>query len=190
MGVEVGVVGVQGDVPQHTAAVKQAFSDVIVHQIRTSGTVPSCDLLVLPGGESTTISHLLRETGIAGEIQTHVDAGKPLLATCAGLIVSATTVSDDRIDPLGFLDITVDRNAYGRQRDSFEAPLDVVGFEESFPGVFIRAPRIAAAGDVEVLARHGDEPVAVQSGPVIGASFHPELTGDSRFLELVRSAGE
>ena len=190
MSVEVGVIALQGDVPQHSAAVKRAFDEVIVHEIRETGIVPSCELVVLPGGESTTISHLLQTTGIAREITEHVEAGKAMLATCAGLIVSATQVDDDRIDTLDLLDITVERNAYGRQRDSFEAPLSFEEFADPFPGVFIRAPRITAVGDCEILAHHGDEPVAVRSGSVIGASFHPELTDDTRLLELTRATGK
>jgi len=183
------VVAVQGDVSEHAAAVRRAVSthghEVEVREVRTSGHVPEADLLLMPGGESTTISRHLRREGIAEEIREHVAAGKPVLATCAGLIVAARDAKDDRVDELGLLDVTVDRNAFGRQADSFEAPLDVDGLDSPFPAVFIRAPVIDEVGDgVEVLASWDDRPVAVRDGPVVGTSFHPELTDDSRVHDL------
>lgn len=182
----VGVVGVQGDVPEHERAIRATFGDgVTVRTIRQAGIIPDCDAIVIPGGESTTIGRLLRDTGIDEEIADHATAEKPILATCAGLILCATSVTDDRIASLDLLDISVDRNAYGRQRESFEAPITVAGLDSAFPGVFIRAPRIVETGNVEVIARLGDEPVAVRNGAVVGASFHPELTADSRFHEIV-----
>ncbi|WP_439028566.1 pyridoxal 5'-phosphate synthase glutaminase subunit PdxT [Haloarchaeobius sp. DT45] len=190
-----GVIAVQGDVSEHADAIRRAGEahgeDVTVHQIRNSGIVPDCDLLLLPGGESTTISRLLHDEGIDEEIIDHVAAGKPLLATCAGLIVSSTDAKDDRVRTLDLLDVTVDRNAFGRQKDSFEAPLDVEGLDEPFPAVFIRAPLIDAVGDdVEVLAEWDGKPVAVRDGPVIGTSFHPELTPDVRIHRLAFFAGK
>jgi len=184
-----GVVAVQGDVSEHADAIRRAGrahdEDVVVHEIRQSGTVPECDVLLLPGGESTAISRLLHDEGIAPEIVAHVDAGKPLLATCAGLIVAARDAKDDRVDELDVLDVSVDRNAFGRQTDSFEAPLDVAGLDDPFPAVFIRAPVIDAVGDdVDVLATWDDNPVAVRQGSVVGTSFHPELTTDSRIHDL------
>jgi 5'-phosphate synthase pdxT subunit len=183
-----GVIAVQGDVSEHAAAVERAArlhgEEAEVVEIRQSGLVPDCDVLLLPGGESTTISRLLRSEGIAEEIKAHVEAGKPVLATCAGLIVASTDAKDDRVETLDLVDVTVDRNAFGRQKDSFEAPLDVDGLGEPFPAVFIRAPLIDDAGDVEVLARWDDDPVAVRDGPVVGTSFHPELTDDVRLHRL------
>ena len=188
MSLTAGVVAVQGDVSEHGAAVERAADahgrDVDVVEIRQSGTVPDCDLLVLPGGESTTISRLLHSEGIAPEIEAHVADGKPVLATCAGLIVTATDAADDRVDPLGLVDVTVERNAFGRQKDSFEAPLDVTGLDEPFHAVFIRAPLIDDVGEAEVLAEWDGRPVAVQQGPVVGTSFHPELTTDHRLHGL------
>jgi 5'-phosphate synthase pdxT subunit len=189
MTLDAGVVAVQGDVSEHADAITRAAGahgeSVTVHEIRRSGVVPECDVLLLPGGESTAISRLLHEEGIASEIHAHVDAGKPLLATCAGLIVAARDAQDDRVDELGVLDVTVDRNAFGRQRDSFEAPVDVDGLDDPFPAVFIRAPVIDAVGDAAtVLATWDDRPVAVKQGPVVGTSFHPELTTDSRIHDL------
>ena len=184
-----GVVAVQGDVSEHADAIRRAGrahgEDVVVHEIRQSGTVPECDVLLLPGGESTAISRLLHDEGIAPEIVAHVENRKPLLATCAGLIVAARDPKDERVDELDVLDVSVDRNAFGRQKDSFEAPLDVAGLRDPFPAVFIRAPVIDDVGDdVDVLATWDDNPVAVRQGPVVGTSFHPELTTDSRIHDL------
>jgi 5'-phosphate synthase pdxT subunit len=146
--------------------------------------VPDCDVLLMPGGESTTISRHLHAEGIAAEIRDHVTAEKPVLATCAGLIVASADARDDRVDPLGLLDVTVDRNAFGRQKDSFEARLPVAGLDDPFHAVFIRAPAIADAGDAEVLAEWDGRPVAVRQGPVVGTAFHPELTADTRLHRL------
>ncbi|PSP90373.1 pyridoxal 5'-phosphate synthase glutaminase subunit PdxT [Halobacteriales archaeon QS_4_66_20] len=189
MTLQAGVVAVQGDVSEHAEAIERAGAahgtETSVVEIRESGLVPDCDALLLPGGESTTISRLVHREGIAPEIEAHVAAGKPLLATCAGLILLSTDANDDRVDTLDLLDVTVERNAFGRQRDSFEAPLDVIGLDDPFPAVFIRAPVVGSVGeDVEVLATWDDRPVAVRQGPVIGTAFHPELTPDSRIHDL------
>ena len=184
-----GVVAVQGDVSEHADAIRRAAAahdeDAEVREIRTSGVVPDCDVLLMPGGESTTISRHLAREGVDEEIREHVATGKPLLATCAGLIVASTDAKDDRVTTLDVLDVTVDRNAFGRQVDSFEAPLDVDGLDDPFPAVFIRAPVIDEVGaDVAVLAEWDDRPVAVRQGPVVATSFHPELTDDPRLHDL------
>jgi 5'-phosphate synthase pdxT subunit len=189
MSVTAGVVAVQGDVSEHAEAVRRAAERhgmrPTVHEIREAGIAPECDVLLMPGGESTTISRLLAEEGIDQEIRAHVAADKPLLATCAGLIVAAKDANDERVETLDVLDVTVERNAFGRQADSFEAPLDVAGLEEPFPAVFIRAPVIEAVGpEVSVLASWEGRPVAVREGSVLGTAFHPELTGDSRIHDL------
>jgi 5'-phosphate synthase pdxT subunit len=193
-----GVVAVQGDVSEHAAAIRRAASthdrdrtgsggprSAEVREIRTAGVVPDCDVLLMPGGESTTISRLLAKQGIDEEIRDHVRAGKPLLATCAGLIVASRDAKDDRVDTLDLLGASVDRNAFGRQTDSFEAPLSVGGLDEPFPAVFIRAPVIDEVGDhVEVLASWDGRPVAIRQGPIVATSFHPELTDDDRIHRL------
>ncbi len=190
-----GVIAVQGDVSEHADAIERAASahgvDCTVTTIRTAGVVPNCDVLLLPGGESTTISRLLADEGIDAEIRDHVERGKPVLATCAGLIVVSCDAKDDRVRTLDLLDVSVDRNAFGRQKDSFEAPLDITGLDEPFPAVFIRAPAIDAVGDdVTVLAEWDDNPVAVRQGSVVATAFHPELTLDSRLHELAFFAGQ
>ena len=184
-----GVIAVQGDVAEHAAAIRRAAdehdTDVAVREIRSGGDVRDCDVLLLPGGESTTISRLLGDEGIDDEIREHVADGKPVLATCAGLIVASRDAKDDRVTSLDVLDVSVDRNAFGRQKDSFEAALDVSGLEKPFPAVFIRAPAIDEVGDdVDVLAEFDGRPVAVRQGAVVGTSFHPELTADSRIHGL------
>jgi len=193
-----GVIAVQGDVSEHAAAIRRAASahgrdrtgsggprSAEVREIRTAGVVPDCDVLLMPGGESTTISRLLAKQGIDEEIRDHVRAGEPLLATCAGLIVASRDAKDDRVDTLDLLDASVDRNAFGRQTDSFEAPLSVGGLDEPFPAVFIRAPVIDEVGDgVEVLASWDGRPVAIRQGPIVATSFHPELTDDDRIHRL------
>jgi 5'-phosphate synthase pdxT subunit len=193
--IQAGVVAVQGDVSEHAAAIRRAGEShsisVEIVEIRQSGVVPDCDVLLLPGGESTAISRLLDREGIDAEIQAHVEAGKPVLATCAGLIIAARDAKDDRVETLDIIDVTVDRNAFGRQIDSFEAPLDVDGLDEPFPAVFIRAPVIDAAGeDATVLAQWEDNPVAVQDGAVVATAFHPELTPDSRIHDLAFFANQ
>jgi 5'-phosphate synthase pdxT subunit len=194
MTVTAGVVAVQGDVSEHAAAIERAAAshgqDAEVREIRESGVVPDCDLLLLPGGESTTISRLLHREGIAPEIVDHVGAGKPVLATCAGLIVLSTDANDDRVETLDLVDATVERNAFGRQKDSFEAPLDVAGLDDPFHAVFIRAPLIESVGEAEVLAEWDGRPVAVRDGPVVGTSFHPELTDDARIHDLAFFPGD
>lgn len=189
MSLTAGVLAVQGNVSEHADAIERAAARhgerIEVREVREAGVVPDCDLLAMPGGESTTISRLVHRGGIAPEIVDHVEAGKPLLATCAGLIVAARDAGDDRVDPLGLIDARVDRNAFGRQRDSFETRLDVAGCDKPFPAVFIRAPLVAEVGDgVEVLAEHDGRIVAVRDGPVVGTAFHPELAGASAIHDL------
>ncbi|WP_435067521.1 pyridoxal 5'-phosphate synthase glutaminase subunit PdxT [Haloplanus sp. C73] len=187
--VRIGVVAVQGNVSEHVTAIERAATatghEAEVIEIRDSGVVPDCDAIALPGGESTTISQLLAREGIDEELVAHAEADKPILATCAGLIVASRDANDDRVETLDILDIAVDRNAFGRQVDSFEAGLDVQGLDDPFHAVFIRAPAVADIGpDVDVLATWDDRPVAVREGPVLATAFHPELTDDHRIHRL------
>lgn len=187
-----GVVGVQGDVEEHEAAADAAGDalgvDVDTVRVRESGVVPDCDVVALPGGESTTISSLVHREDIDVELRDHVQGGGPVLATCAGLILASSDAGDDRVETLGLLDVDVERNAFGRQRESFEAEVDIRGFDSPFPGVFIRAPAVTRVGDAKVLAEHRGDVVAVEGGAadnVVGTSFHPELTDDHRLHEKV-----
>jgi 5'-phosphate synthase pdxT subunit len=189
MSLLVGVVGVQGDVSEHRVAFESAGEtlgfDVETVAVRESGVVPDCDAVALPGGESTTISRLLRTEGIDEEIREHVEGGGATLATCAGLIVLGNT-DDGRVDSLGLIDVDVERNAFGGQRESFEADIEVRGLNEPFHAVFIRAPVVSRVGDgVDVLAEFRGDTVAVRQGNVIGTAFHPELTDDYRIHELL-----
>ena len=184
-----GVVGVQGDVSEHRDAFRRA-GDALGYGIETvavrdSGVVPDCDIIALPGGESTTISRLLRREGIDEEVREHVESGGATLATCAGLIVLGNP-NDERVDSLGLLDVEVERNAFGGQRESFEAEVDVDGLDEPFHAVFIRAPIVSEVGeDAEALSEFRGDTVAVRQGDVVGTAFHPELTDDYRMHELL-----
>ena len=175
----IGVLAVQGNFREHAAMLRDLGAEVV--EVRVPAQLEGLDGLVVPGGESTAISRLIRVYELEEPIASF--AG-PLFGTCAGMILF------DR-DHLGLLDLSVERNAYGRQVASFEADVELEGEEEPLRGVFIRAPRVGEIGPgVEVLGRlHGD-PVLVRDGRVLAASFHPELTDDTRvhgrFLEMVR----
>ncbi len=187
---KIGVIALQGDVSEHVDAMRRALGDKgIVVEIRKAGEIPECDGLVIPGGESTTISTQLEMGGMVGELKDFVSRGKPILATCAGLVlVSSTIEGDTRVKPLGLMDTTVDRNAFGSQKDSFEADLAVEGFEKPYRAVFIRAPVISDIGKaVQVLARVEDKIVAARQGNVLCLAFHPELTADRRFHQMFMS---
>ena len=161
-------------------------ADVI--EVRTAADLAAVDALVLPGGESTTMSFLLDSSGLRGPLQERLAEGLPALGTCAGMIMLATEVIDGRPDQesLGAIDITVRRNAFGRQRESFEADLDVDDLAGGpFHAVFIRAPFVERAGEgVDVLASVDGHPVLCRSGPVLVSSFHPELSDDLRLHQL------
>ena len=177
----VGVLALQGGFAAHAAILLRLGAGV--DEVRTAGQLAVVDALVMPGGESTTMSMLLERSGLLGPLKERLDAGMGVLGTCAGMILLATEVVDGRADQhiLGLVDITVRRNAYGTQIESFEADIDVDGLEAPFHAVFIRAPAVERIGpDVEVLARHEGRPVLCRSGPATVAAFHPELSGDER----------
>ena len=177
----VGVLALQGAFAAHERALTSAGA--ATRQVRQPGDLAGLDALVMPGGESTTMSRLLTTSGLYDEIKALLSDGLPVFGTCAGMILLATDVLDGRPDQrnFGVIDMAVRRNGYGRQVDSFEADIDVVDFGEPFHAVFIRAPKVIGVGpNVEVLAEHDGVPVVARQGHVMVASFHPELTGDAR----------
>lgn len=191
----IGVLALQGDFSLHAAALARCGAEAV--QVRKPEQLAGLDGLIMPGGESTTLLKLMHEWGFVPALQAFHAAGKPIFGTCAGLILLAREVENPRQFSLGFIDVLVERNAYGRQRESFEARGTAVldGRERPVEMVFIRAPRIRQLGPgVETLARHGDEAVMARQGHVLVATFHPELTDDSTvhayFCEMVRAARE
>jgi 5'-phosphate synthase pdxT subunit len=195
----VGVFALQGDVREHLAVLTSLGARAF--GVRRVSELDACDGLVIPGGESTTMSKLARTFDLFDPIRQRIKEGMPVFGTCAGMIMLADGVEDGTADQetLGGLDITVRRNAFGRQVDSFEGDLDFAGLDEPVHAVFIRAPWVESAGsEVEVLARIGDDEaagaaagriVAVRQGSLMATSFHPEVGGDDRvhrlFLDLI-----
>jgi 5'-phosphate synthase pdxT subunit len=192
----VGVLAVQGDVREHLGVLKAVGARTLA--VRRPEEIARVDALVIPGGESTTIDKLVRAFGLQGPLRERLAAGMPAYGSCAGMILLADRVTDAARDQqtLGGLDITVRRNAFGRQIDSFEQDIWYAGWPEPLRAVFIRAPWVEEAGEsVEVLARVSGgraegRIVAVRQGSLLATSFHPEVTGDVRvhaqFVEMVR----
>jgi 5'-phosphate synthase pdxT subunit len=187
--VKVGVLALQGATRPHVEVLTALGAEPI--EVRTADDLAAVDALVLPGGESTTMSFLLDSSGLRAPLRARLAGGLPAFGTCAGMIMLASEVLDGRPDQesLGAIDVTVRRNAFGRQKESFEADLAVEGLDGGpFHAVFIRAPFVERVGDgVEVLASVGEHPVLCRSGSVTVSSFHPELSDDlrlhRRFLE-------
>ena len=189
---KVGVLALQGAFREQREACEALGASVT--EVRIPEHLGAVDALILPGGESTTMVRLLHTSGLRDPLDERLRAGLPVFGTCAGLILLATTVLDGIAgqDSFGVLDVTVRRNGYGRQRESFETALAVAGAPD-FPGVFIRAPVVEAVGPgVEVRAEHRGHPVLVCEGVRWGATFHPELSGDlclhEQFLHAARAA--
>jgi 5'-phosphate synthase pdxT subunit len=181
--VKAGVLALQGDFREHEAVLADLGAAAI--EVRTPEDLDRVDVLVIPGGESTTISMLARSAGLVEPIVERASAGMPMLGTCAGMIVMSRRVEAG--EPLlSLVDIGVRRNAYGRQVDSFEADVDVRGVAQPVRAVFIRAPVVEEVGDgVEVLAEHGGHAVVLQQGNLVVASFHPELVGETALHRYV-----
>ena len=183
---KVGVLALQGDVREHRAALEALGAESV--EVRSIADLAAVDALILPGGESTTMSLLLGSSGLFDAVSARLADGMPAFGTCAGMILLASEVVDGRADQLSFgvLDVRVRRNAFGRQVDSFEAALDVAGVAGGpVDAVFIRAPFVESAGsDVEVLASVDGHPVLVRQGPVLASAFHPELSDDLRVHQL------
>jgi pyridoxal 5'-phosphate synthase pdxT subunit len=186
----VGVLALQGDFREHLAALRACEVEGV--PVRLAGDLDAVDALILPGGESTTMSRLM-DAALKDGIQRRAAAGMPVMGTCAGMILMARQIDDGRPDqePLRLMDIGVRRNAYGRQIDSFEAEVDSPAIGGAGPAVFIRAPQLLEKGtQVKELASHGGHAVALRQGKRLALAFHPELTPDRRwhqyFLSLDR----
>jgi pyridoxal 5'-phosphate synthase pdxT subunit len=192
----IGVLALQGDVREHLAALRDAAADAVT--VRRREELDDVDALIIPGGESTTMTHLLRELDLLEPLRARLADGLPAYGTCAGMILLASEILDAGASgrqavPLGAIDITVRRNAFGRQFDSFENDVRFSGFDDPVRGVFIRSPWVERVGDgVQVLARAAGHAVAVRQGSVLATAFHPEMTGDGRihklFVDIVNGA--
>ena len=192
-GPNVGVLALQGDTREHLAALTEAGAQAST--VRRRSELDAVDALVIPGGESTTMSLLLREFDLLEPLRQRLADGIPAYGSCAGMILLAGEILDAgapgrEAEALGAIDMTVRRNAFGRQVDSFEGDIDVLGLDEPVRAVFIRAPWVERIGPgVEVLARADGHIVAVRQGPVLATAFHPEMTGDRRvhtlFVDMV-----
>lgn len=188
MSPRIGVLALQGDTREHLAALTAAGADALT--VRRAAELDSVDALVIPGGESTTMSHLLRVFELLEPLRSRLADGMPAYGSCAGMILLATEILDAGVPgrdatPLKAIDMTVRRNAFGRQVDSFEDDIDFEGLDGPLHAVFIRAPWVERVGaGVEVLARAAGHPVAVRQGRMLATAFHPEVTGDRRVHQM------
>ena len=184
----IGVLALQGDTREHLAALREAGADAM--PVRRRGELESVDGLVIPGGESTTMSHLLLDLDLLEPLRALLADGLPAYGACAGMILLASEILDAGANgraalPLRGIDMAVRRNAFGRQVDSFEGDLEFAGLDAPVHAVFIRAPWVERAGDgVQVLARAAGHIIAVRQGAVLATAFHPEMTGDRRVHQL------
>ena len=176
----IGILAIQGDFDRHANTIRKLNFQAV--EVRTKEEIEQTDALIIPGGESTTFLNLFKEFKL-DDILINYAKKKPIMGTCAGLIILSKDAGQLPYSPLGLIDIIVERNAYGRQKESFaeDINLSLNGRPSKFPGVFIRAPRIKWIGEeVKILARHQDEAVLVSSGRILVATFHPELTEDTK----------
>jgi 5'-phosphate synthase pdxT subunit len=196
LAMKVGVISVQGAVPEHLRMSELALEAMGRNgeaiAVRRLDDLRSVDCLIIPGGESTTISKLLRKFNLFEEIVAMGIDGVPIMGTCAGCVLLAKKGGEQAertgTELLGIMDMSVDRNAFGRQRESFEAPLKIEGLDTPFPGVFIRAPLITGTwGSCRVISRYQNDAVMAMQDNVLALSFHPELTNDTRVHQLLFS---
>jgi len=189
----IGVLALQGDVSEHVSALKNASVEYDINskvvEVKTKEAFQSLDALVIPGGESTTIGKLIEKYSLAAEIKKLAAKGKPILGTCAGLVLMAkkgnSEVKKTGQKLLGLMSIEVQRNAFGRQRESFEAFLKIKGFDREYLGIFIRVPVVKKVwNNAKVLAKFEDKIVLVRQENLLAAAFHPELNPDLRFYKL------
>jgi len=186
---KVGVLALQGAVAEHIRLIEKAGGEGVI--IKRVEQLAEIDGIIIPGGESTTIGKLMRTYQFIDALRDFSRQGKPIFGTCAGLIVLAKEIVGQAEAHLELMDIRVSRNAFGRQRESFETDLDIKGIDKDVRAVFIRAPLIVEVGEnVDVLSTYGDSIVAARQGHLLAASFHPELTDDERmhayFLDMIR----
>lgn len=180
---KIGVLGLQGAVREHIRSIEACGAEGVI--VKTVDQLTDLDGLIMPGGESTTMRRLIDKYNFMEPLKDFAASGKPMFGTCAGLILLAKNLVGYDEAHLGLLDVTVERNSFGRQKDSFEAELTITGVGEDFVGVFIRAPHIVEVGeDVEILSKHNGRIVAARQGQYLGCSFHPELTDDHRMTQL------
>jgi 5'-phosphate synthase pdxT subunit len=200
-GINIGVLAIQGDVTENIMATKMALEELgmdgIVTEVKTPEQIADLDGLIIPGGESTVIGTLSLINGSLKKIKEKIAGGMPVFGICAGMIMLSKKAKDRVVGEmdqplLDFLDVKIERNAFGRQKDSFESEIsmDKIGIQK-FQGVFIRAPSIVETGkDVEVLSKFNEKIIAVKQGNIIGTAFHPELTGDlslhKYFVNMIR----
>lgn len=188
---KIGVLALQGAVAEHIKMIELAGAQGVV--VKKTEQLSDIDGIIIPGGESTTIGKLMRDYGFIDKLHEFAENGKPIFGTCAGLIVMADEIVGNEQAHLRLMKMKVQRNAFGRQRESFETALEIKGIDERVRAVFIRAPLIKEVGpEVEVLSVHNDEIVAARQDHLLAVSFHPELTDDYRlhqyFLEMAREA--
>jgi len=182
----VGVLALQGDFREHRVALEALGVEVV--EVRKEADLEGITALVVPGGESLVIGKLAHLFGLLDPIRELIEGGLPALGTCAGMIFLAKGTTGNDQHQLGVLDVVVERNAWGRQNESFEADVAVKGFEDDFHGVFIRGPWVSDLGsDVEVLSTWQDHPVMIRQGSILATSFHPELTDDRRVHNMLLS---
>ncbi|MGG3892183.1 pyridoxal 5'-phosphate synthase glutaminase subunit PdxT [Metabacillus fastidiosus] len=188
---KIGVLGLQGAVREHIQSIEACGAEGVI--VKTPAQLKELDGLIIPGGESTTMRRLIDKYDFMEPLKQFAKENKPMFGTCAGLILLASEVVGYEESHVGVFDVTVERNSFGRQKESFEAELNITGVGEDFIGVFIRAPHIVEVGeDVEILSKHNGRIVAARHGHLLGCSFHPELTNDHRmtklFLEMVQES--
>ncbi|MED3623435.1 pyridoxal 5'-phosphate synthase glutaminase subunit PdxT [Neobacillus thermocopriae] len=188
---KIGVLALQGAVREHIQSLEACGVEAVA--IKRKEELQEVDGLILPGGESTTMRRLIDKYDFMDDLKAFASSGKPMFGTCAGLILLAKNIVGYDEPHLGLMDVTVERNSFGRQVDSFEADLAITGVADNFTAVFIRAPHIVEAGEnVEVLSKHNGRIVAAREGQFLGCSFHPELTEDHRltayFVKMVEEA--
>jgi 5'-phosphate synthase pdxT subunit len=188
----IGVLALQGDVVEHVSALEESGVEAL--EVKSQGDLDGIDGLIIPGGESTTVMKLLDRFGLAEPVVARTRDGMPLWGTCMGMIVVARDVTGTQQPTLGLMDISVRRNAFGRQNESAEVPLAIPELGgKDFPAVYIRAPWVERAGpSVQTLAQRAGHPVMVRQGNILATAFHPELSGDGRvheyFMRMVREA--